>query len=140
MKKILVIGSFMLLAMMSFATGPVLKDCDAASATVSQSVEMVISMPAIIPQAVVFYELPQSGIIPELGTPLKSAMLTGYTADIWHPPVLNSTMWLNSIKIHRFCAYPQLDGNALNCRSDMLKTCPIGNRNALYPIAWYDIA
>jgi len=138
MKKILVIGSFMLLAMVSFATGPVLKDCDAASATVSQSVEMVISMPAIIPQAVVFYELPLSGIIPELGTPLQSAMLTGYSADIWHPPVV-STSWLNFNTNYLTCSLP-VDGNAQNCRSDKLLNPDQTYGNKVFHICWFDIA
>jgi len=96
MKTILVIGMF-LIGFTCFASGPALKDCDKVSATVSQTIELV--SPALIPEAVVFYELPFAGTIPELGASLSSAELTGYSADIWHPPVLNSTMWLSSKKI-----------------------------------------
>ena len=136
MKKILVIGSFLLLAMVSFASGPALKDCDAASATVSQSVDLVNTMPAVIPTAVVFYELPFAGTIPELGMPIEPAVLKGFVAGIWHPPVL-STQWLNSTKmILRSCP---LDGNELNCRSDKLMIRIETNLHIFYPNAWYDI-
>jgi len=134
MKKILVIGSFLLLAMVSFASGPALKDCAAASATVSQTIDPV--MPAHVPEAVVFYELPFAGTIPELGMPIEPAVLKGFVAGIWHPPVL-STQWLNSTKmILRSCP---LDGNELNCRSDKLMIRIETNLPIFYPIAWYDI-
>ena len=138
MKTFLVFG-MLLIGFACFASGPVLKDCDPVSATVSQTIDLV--SPAAIPEAVVFYELPFAGTIPELGTPLASAALTGYTADIWHPPVLNSTMWLSSYNNEIvFRDWPLFVGNALNCRSDKLMTLNYGNLDALYPIAWYDIA
>lgn len=139
MKKILVIGSFMLMAMVSFASGPALKDCKAASATVVQSVDLVNTMSAIILQAVVFYELPFAGTIPNLVTPIESAMLSSYVADIWHPPVLSAS-WLSVYNNKTIlCSYP-LDGIALNCRSDKLLNRSETILAADYPIAWYDIA
>jgi len=138
MKKILVIGSFMLMAMVSFASGPALKDCDKVSATVSQSTDLVITMSAIIPQAVVFYELPFAGTIPNLVTPIESAKLSSYVADIWHPPVL-STSWLNFNTNYLTCSMA-LDGKAQNCRSDKLLNPDQTNYNRVFHICWFDIA
>jgi hypothetical protein len=136
MKKILVIGSFMLLAMMSFATGPALKDCNAASATVSQSTDLVIAMSAIIPEAVVFYELPFAGTIPNLVTPIESAMLSSYVADIWHPPVL-STSWLSStnFRLMALCNLP-IDVD-WRCQEKVNYRL---NCNKVFHICWFDIA
>lgn len=133
MKTILVIGT-LLIGLTCFASGPVLQDRDPVSATVSQTIDLV--SPALLPEAVVFYELPFAGTIPELGMPIEPAELKGFDSGIWHPPVL-STLWLSSIKIHRFCDYPRLDGNALNCRSDKLMRT---NRSDIFHICWFDIA
>ena len=137
MKTILVIGT-LLIGLTCFASGPVLQDRDPVSATVSLTIDLV--SPALIPEAVVFYELPFAGTIPELGMPIAPAELKGFDSGIWHPPVLNSTMWLNSIKIHRFCDYPRLDGNALNCRSDKLISFDQTNLQEVFHICWFDIA
>jgi len=137
MKTFLVL-CMLLIGMACYASGPVLKDCDPVSATVSQTIDPV--QPAYILEAVVFYELPFAGTIPELGMPIESAELTGYSADIWHPPVFNSILWLSSNKIIRFSDYPLLAGNALNCRSDKLLIIDRTNRTEVFPISWYDIA
>lgn len=137
MKTFLVICT-LLIGFACYASGPVLKDCDPVSATVSQTVDPV--SPAYILEAVVFYDLPFAGTIPELGMPLQSAELSGFNADIWHPPVLNSTLWLNSNKIHRFSDYPLLAGNAQNCRSDKLLNPKRTNLTEVFHICWFDIA
>lgn len=127
-----------LIGIACFASGPVLKDCDVGSASITQTVNPVL--PVYILEAVVFYELPFAGTIPELGTPIASAELTGYSADIWHPPVFNSTMWLSSYTKITFRDWPRLEGNAQNCRSDKLLICKEQEQTSMYPIAWYDIA
>jgi hypothetical protein len=136
MKKILVIGSFMLMAMVSFATGPALKDCDTVSATVSQSTDLVITMSAIFPEAVVFYKLTFAGTIPNLVTPIQSAELYSYVADIWHPPAL-STSWLNSTNF-RLMASSNLPIDVdWRCQEKVNYRL---NCNKIFHICWFNIA
>ena len=136
MKKLLVICSLCLMAMVSFASGPALKDCDPVSASVSQTIDLV--SPALIPEAVVFYELPFAGTIPELGMPIEPAELKGFVSGIWHPPVLN-VLWLNSKTNFSFNGCP-LSGTALNCRSDkLMNDSNTSQKNTIYMFAWYDI-
>ncbi len=132
MKTFLVIGMF-LIGFACFASGPVLKDCTADSATVMQTIDPV--MPAIVPEAVVFYELPYAGTIPELGMPIESAELEGYDADIWHPPVLASTLWLSSNCFELMALYDPVDLTGRSCQA----TSNPGKEYKQFYKAWYDI-
>ena len=133
MKTFLVICT-LLIGFACYASGPVLKDCDAVSATVSQTIDPV--QPAYILEAVVFYDLPFAGIIPELGMPLQSAKLTAYSADIWHPPVINSTSRLKTkMNIENSRSVLEIRArSSLTCWK--IKT----NLTEVFHICWFDIA
>jgi len=124
----------LLIGLMCFASGPVMKESAAASATVSQTVDP--GTPAIAPLLYVHYELPFAGTIPELGMPLQSAELTGFLSDIWHPPV-NSVTWLERInKINLVAFYDPVP----NLRVNSSLNTSFSEPNKSFYICWYDIA
>jgi hypothetical protein len=92
-------------------------------------------MPALLPKAVVFYELPFAGTIPELGAPIVAAEPAGFSSGIWRPPVIIA----NRLKSTLF--YLQASYDPVLTSGNILCQTPYGlNPNKLFYICWYDIA
>jgi hypothetical protein len=122
MKTFLVICA-LLIGFACYASGPVLRDCDAASVTVTQTIDPVMPV----------YTLE----VPEIGMPLQSAELAGYDADIWHPPVLNSTSWLKINNFDLLVFYDPIAKQDWRCQ---VKLNPYSNGNKVFHICWFDVA